>query len=57
MLKRAVLDNMRKVDPEAKVLLDEKRTVNGRDVLCLTVEVDVKDIPLTYLVYLQGQRI
>jgi len=51
-LKKAVLDNMKRVDSESKVLLDEKRTVNGLAVVCLTVEANVQEIPLTYHVYL-----
>ncbi len=51
-LKKAVVGNMRAVDKEAKILLDEKRTVNGKPMLCLTVEASVKEVPLTYHVYL-----
>ncbi len=51
-LKKLVLDNVRNVDPEAKVLLDEKRTVNGRPVVCLTVDATVSSIALTYHIYL-----
>jgi len=51
-LKKSVLDNMKRVDPESKVLLDEKRTVNGLEMRCLTVEAAVQEIPLTYHIYL-----
>ncbi len=48
------LSNVRDVDPNAKITLQEKRTVNGRDVLCLQIEASNKNIPFTYYGYYYG---
>ncbi|QEL13410.1 hypothetical protein [Limnoglobus roseus] len=50
-LKRAVLQNIRTHDEDAKIVLEEKRTVNGKEILCLTFEATVTDIPVTYYGY------
>jgi len=47
-LKKAAIENVRLVDKDAKVVLDEKRTVNGKEFLCLTQEATVEGIPVTY---------
>jgi hypothetical protein len=51
-LKEIVMRNIRKVDKEAKIVEEEKRTVNGNDVLFLTINAKVQGIPFTYMYYL-----
>lgn len=50
-LKKFVTENMRSVDKDAKVVLDEKRTVNGKEVLCLAFEVSTNGAKFTFLGY------
>jgi hypothetical protein len=51
-LKRAVIGNVRKLDGDAKIVAEEKRMVNGTEVLFLTVNASVQGIPFTYMYYL-----
>lgn len=51
-LKKIVLTNMEQVAADAKLIQDEKRTVNGKEVHCITVDATVAGIPLTYHCYL-----
>jgi hypothetical protein len=55
-LRMAVINNLRKQDKEAKITEEKKRTVNGSDVLFLTVEAKVRGIPLTYMYYLYSGK-
>lgn len=48
-LKKAVLDNVREHDKEASIVESKKRTVNGIEVLFLTINARVDGIPFTYL--------
>ena len=45
------LENAKKADPNAKITLQEKRTVNGLEVWFLKMEAVVKGIPLSYRGY------
>jgi hypothetical protein len=49
VLKETVLKNARNADPEAKIIKEEKRTVNGSDVTFLTINAKVQGIPFTYM--------
>jgi hypothetical protein len=51
-LKDVVLENIKKADPNPKIITEEKRLVNGREVLCLVIEVAPGQIPLTFYYYL-----
>src|SRR5438105_563707 len=51
-LKKAVLDNMRAKDENARIVFEEKRTVNGKELLCLTVEATIDGVPATFHMYL-----
>ena len=44
-LKRIALANVRKVDDNARIIKEEKRTVNGNEVLCLILELKSEGIP------------
>ena len=48
------LDNAKKADPNAKIVFQEKRTVNGLEVWFLKMEALVKGIPLRYRGYYYG---
>ena len=48
-LKETVLQNIRNVDPQAKILKEEKKTVNGTNVQFLTLNAKVQGIPFTYM--------
>lgn len=47
-LKKAQLARLRTVDENAKVTFEEKRIVNGKEVLCMTSEFTVEGIPAAY---------
>jgi len=47
-LKKGAVDNWRSVDKNVKVVLEEKRTVNGKEVLCLTAEVESEEVAFTF---------
>lgn len=51
-LKTIVVRNMRQAAEDARLAQEEKRTVNGKEVLCITVDATVDGIPLTYHCYL-----
>jgi len=55
-LKKIVLTNMEQVAADAKLIQDEKRTVNGKEVHCITVDATVEGIPLTYHCYLLSSK-
>src|SRR5437868_4313226 len=44
-LKEVALDNAKRAAPDAQVTLDETRTVNGKEVLCMKFDGTVKGIP------------
>jgi hypothetical protein len=48
-LKQTVVQNIRNADPQAKILKEEKKTVNGTDVQFLTLNAKVQGIPFTYM--------
>jgi len=50
-LKKIAVENWRSVDKNAKVVLDEKRTVNGKEVLCLAAEVESEGVAFTFFGY------
>jgi hypothetical protein len=50
-LKNFVIANVRKADPNAKVVKEETRTVNGKEVLCMTTEANLQGIAFTYYGY------
>jgi hypothetical protein len=51
-LKTAAIEYVRRVDKEAKILEEGKRTVNGSEVLFLTINAKAQGIPFTYMYYL-----
>jgi hypothetical protein len=53
-LREIALTNAQKVDPDTKVILEEKRIVNGREILALQMSGTIKNIPFTYLGYFHG---
>ena len=44
----------RNVDPNTRIVLEEKRIVNGREILALQMNATTKNIPFTYLGYYHG---
>jgi hypothetical protein len=50
-LKAAALENMKKADKGAKILKEEKRVVNGKEVLCLTMNAQPVGVPITFYSY------
>jgi hypothetical protein len=53
-LAELALTNAKQSDPNAKVTLRGKRTVNGREVLVLQIDLTVKNIPLRLYSYSHG---
>lgn len=50
-LQEGVLENARAIDPDAKVMWAEERTVNGVDLLALKMEFSIEDVPFVYYGY------
>ena len=50
-LKEAAISNIQDIDPAATVVKEERRKVNGREVLCMTINAKPKGIPATYYGY------
>ena len=55
-LKEVVLENVKKLDPNAKLVSEEKRQVNGNEVLSLIVELTSHQIPFTFHYYLYAGK-
>ena len=50
-LKKIALDNARKAAPDFRLLSEETRTVNQRQVLCMKFDGTIKEIPFRYYAY------
>ena len=53
-LKKAAVENVKKVAPDVKIVSEEKRTLNGKELLCLKITATVQDIPIIYYGYYYG---
>ncbi len=53
-VKTIALANARKASPDVVVLAEEKRTVNGKDILCMKMSGTIEGIPFIYLGYYYG---
>lgn len=47
-LKKIAIDNTKEASKNAKVVMEEKRVVNGREVLCMTMELTIEEVPFVY---------
>lgn len=54
VLKGAVLGRMRKTDPNAEIVLEESRNVNGHTVLVLRIDATVQRVAVSYYGYFHG---
>ena len=50
-LKRVALENAKKADKDTKIIKEEKRTVNGKEVLCLIMNAKPEGVPITFYGY------
>src|SRR5271157_2927166 len=50
-LKQFALTNARRLDDKARIIKEEKRTVNGNEVLCLILNAKPQGVPMTYYNY------
>ena len=55
-LREVALENAKAAAPDVKVIFEETRTVNKKDVLCMKFEGTVKGISLTYYGYYYGGK-
>ncbi len=55
-LKEIALENAKKVAEDAKLILEEKRVVNDREILCLKINGTIKQIPFAYYGYYYGGK-
>jgi hypothetical protein len=55
-LKRIALDNAKQAAADAKIIFEEYRTVNGRQVLCLKIEGTIEEIPFRFYGYYYGGK-
>jgi hypothetical protein len=53
-LKKIVIANAKEEAPDVKVISEEKRIVNGKQVLCMTLVGTVQNVPFTYYGYYYG---
>jgi hypothetical protein len=50
-LRKIALDNAREAAPDAQIVLEEKRRVNGLEVVCLQITGTTNGVPFTYYGY------
>ena len=55
-LKKIVLDNAKNAAPDTRLIAEETRVVNGREVLMLKFEGTTQEIPFRYLGYYYGGK-
>lgn len=55
-LKRIALENAKTAASDAKIVFEEQRTVNGREVLCLKLTGTIEGIPFQYYGYYYGGK-
>lgn len=55
-LKELAMENAKSAAPDAKIVFEEFRTVNGKEVLCLKIDGTVKEIPFRYFGYYYGGK-
>lgn len=55
-LKEIALENAKEAAPDAKVIFEESRTVNNKEVLCMKMEGTIKGIPFRYYGYYFGGK-
>jgi hypothetical protein len=53
-VREIAVTNLRSADANGKVIREERRTVNGHEVLCLQMEASPKNIPFTFYGYYYG---
>lgn len=51
ILRKAALENAQKADPNARIVSEEKRVVNGREVMQLKMKATIEGVPIDYLGY------
>lgn len=55
-LKELALENAQSAAPDTKIVFEEMRTVNGKQVLCMRMDGSVKGIPFRYFGYYYGGK-
>jgi hypothetical protein len=55
-LKEIALENAKGAAPDSKIVFEETRTINGKEVLCMKMEGSVKGIPFRYYGYYYGGK-
>ena len=55
-LKEIALENAKEAAPDAKIIFEETRTVNKKEVLCMKMEGTIKGIPFRYYGYYYGGK-
>ncbi|HYE14069.1 MAG TPA: hypothetical protein VD968_06480 [Pyrinomonadaceae bacterium] len=55
-LRNIALENARAAAPDARIVFEERRTVNGREVLCMKIEGTIQQIPFIYYGYYYGGK-
>jgi hypothetical protein len=53
-LKKAAVENAKGVAPDIKIVSDERRTVNGKQLMCLKLTGTIQTIPFVYYGYYYG---
>lgn len=53
-MKNVALTNAKKLDPDARVVVEERRVINGRDLLYLEMDVTGQGIPFRFTGYYHG---
>lgn len=55
-LKELALENAQMAAQDSKIVFEENRVVNGREILCLKIEGTMKQIPFTFYGYYYGGK-
>lgn len=55
-LKKIALSNAKDVAPDAKIIFEETRVVNGKEVLCMKIDGTIEGIPFRFYGYYYGGK-
>ena len=53
----AAIANAKRVAPDIRITLEEKRVVNGHQILCMRMDAMVQGIPITYYNYYYSGKV
>ena len=55
-LRKIALENAKEASPDARIIAEESKLINGKEILCLTINGTVEQIPFTFYGYYYGGK-